>query len=165
MQCQMCDKQATVHLTEIVDGEKLERHLCEECAQSEGITINVQIAPAKSMPVNDLLNSLAAAQDEAQDLLELNCPQCDLTWAQFRKNGVLGCAHDYAAFADPLRQLIEQAQGGGHEHMGKTPKRLGADAGTQTTLRRLRQDLQEAVTQEDYEGAARLRDEIEKLTQ
>lgn len=161
----MCDKQATVHLTEIVEGEKMERHLCEECAQSEGITINVQIAPIKSMPVNELLNSLAAAQDEAQDLLELNCPQCDLTWAQFRKNGVLGCANDYVAFGDPLRRLVEQAQGGGHEHTGKTPKRLGADASTQTTLRRLRQDLQEAVTQEDYEGAARLRDEIEKLTQ
>ena len=163
MQCQLCDKPATVHLTEVTDGEKLERHLCEECAQKEGITISVELAPIKSVPVKELLSTLAAAQSEAEDLAGLNCPECHLRWADFRKSGLLGCPGDYEAFAEPLGRLIEQAQGGQHEHLGKTPKRLGANVSVQTTLRKLRHELKEAVAHEDYEGAARLRDEIDKL--
>ena len=164
MQCQLCDKPATVHLTEVTDGDRLERHLCEECAQNEGITISMELAPIKSVPVKELLSTLAAAQDEAHDLAGLQCPECQLRWVDFRKSGLLGCAADYEAFAEPLGRLIKQAQAGRHEHLGKTPKRLGPNVSARTTLRKLRHDLKEAVAGEDYEGAARLRDEIDKLT-
>jgi protein arginine kinase activator len=163
MQCQLCEKPATVHLTEIADGEKIERHLCESCAQNEGITINVQIAPPKSMPVHELLETLAAAQEEAEDIAGIQCPECDLTWSEFRKSGVLGCPNDYVAFAKPLRWLIEQAQGPDLNHVGKAPRRMAKGASKQATLRRLRQDMEAAVLQEDYEVAAGLRDQIAKL--
>lgn len=163
MQCQLCDKPATVHLTEITDGEKIERHLCEDCAQSEGITINVQMAPPKSMPVHELLETLAAAQEEAEDLAGMRCPECQLTWSEFRKSGVLGCPNDYIAFAKPLRWLLEQAQGADLVHVGKAPKRMAKGINKNATLRRLRQDLEDAVLHEDYEVAAGLRDEIDKL--
>ena len=36
MACDTCGKgPATVHVTEIVEGEKIERHLCEECARKQ----------------------------------------------------------------------------------------------------------------------------------
>lgn len=35
MKCDLCDKQAAVHLTEITNGRKTERHLCQDCAIAE----------------------------------------------------------------------------------------------------------------------------------
>jgi len=159
MQCQMCDKAATVHLTEIVNGKKTERHLCEACAQKEGIAIK---APA---PISELLTSLMSAQAEAQELGGLRCEQCGLSWLEFRKGGLLGCPNDYTAFEKPLRGLLERVQEGATRHLGRVPRRCSESAaGKQVRLLRLRQDLRQAVEAEDYERAARLRDEMRLLS-
>ena len=157
MQCQICNKPATVHLTEIVNGEKIERHLCEQCAQNEGITIKTHV------PLDELLNNIVSAQEQADELADLCCPQCNLSWAEFRKAGQLGCPNDYLAFERPLRSLIERAHEGAHIHVGRIPRHANSTTSSQVKLRRLRQDLQKAVEQEDYENAARLRDEIQNL--
>ena len=157
MQCQICNKPATVHLTEIIDGDKMERHLCEQCAQNEGITIKTQV------PLNELLNNIVSAQEEADELADLSCPQCDLSWAEFRKSGQLGCANDYLAFERPLRSLIERAHEGATVHIGKVPRHSDGKIGNQVKLRRLKRDLQKAVELEDYEKAANIRDEIQNL--
>jgi protein arginine kinase activator len=159
MQCQLCDKQATVHLTEIKGGQKMERHLCEDCAQKEGITIKIKA----QVPLSELLSNLAATEQETQDVAELRCPQCDITWAEFRKGGLLGCPHDYEVFERPLRLLIQRAQDGATTHAGRVPKNPGGAMSQQVKLMRLRQDLQLAVEAEDYEAAARIRDEISSL--
>ena len=157
MRCQMCNKPATVHLTEIVHGQKIERHLCEQCAQSEGITIKAHL------PINELLNNLISAQEAAQQTQDLACPQCRMRWAEFRKGGLLGCPHDYLAFEKALRPLIERAHEGATCHVGRVPRRLGKPPSQQVRLLRLRRELQRAVEQEDYETAARIRDEIKHL--
>jgi len=158
MQCQLCDKQATVHLTEIVNGQKTERHLCEECAQDEGITIKGHI------PLSEILDNVMSAQEVAQELSDLSCPQCDLKWADFRRHGLLGCPNDYLAFDTPLRRLIQQAQEGAERHLGRAPRRTARELSEQSKLLRLRRDLQQALQQENYEAAVRLRDEIAELT-
>ena len=158
MQCQNCSKAATVHLTEIVNGQKLERHLCAECAQKEGITVKQQVS------LNELLTNIVAAQAEAQELGDLTCPHCGLRWLEFRKEGVLGCPQDYEAFREPLRDLLERVQDGAARHIGRVPRRFGdTKAANRIKLLRLRQDLEQAVEAEDYERAARLRDEIRSL--
>jgi len=159
MQCQLCDKHATVHLTEIINGQKLEKHLCEECALKEGITVKTHL------PLNDLLDNLVTAQQETQELQELTCPQCDISWKEFRKEGLLGCPNDYLAFEEPLCRLIEQAQEGANTHVGRVPKQADGKLGQQLQLLRLRQDLQKALEEEDYETAVRLRDEIKNCEQ
>lgn len=156
MQCQLCNKHATVHLTEIVNGQKSEKHLCEECAIKEGVTVKAHV------PINDLLNNLMAAQKETQQIEDMTCPECDITWRQFRKEGLLGCPHDYVAFEEPLRKLIERTQEGASAHVGRAPRRTGGKHFQRLTLLRLRQELQQAIDQEDYEAAVRLRDEISK---
>ena len=157
MQCQLCDKHATVHLTEIVNNEKLERHLCEECAQKEGVTIKAHV------PLNELLGNLMTSQQEVKELSELRCPHCHLSWAEFRKRGLLGCPNDYEVFEKPLEVLIERAHEGETVHVGKVPSHGGGELDNQVRLLRLRQDLQQAVEQEDYEAAAHIRDEIHNL--
>jgi len=154
--CQLCDKKAIVHLTEISNGQQIERHLCQQCAQKEGITVKAH------EPISKLLHDLVEAQEESHKLKELHCPQCDLSWSDFRKRGLLGCSNDYLAFGKTLETLIERTQGSGVTHVGRIPKCARGNLGRQVQLLRLRQDLQTAVESEDYEAAARLRDEIRK---
>ena len=157
MQCQSCKEPATVHLTEIVNGEKIERHLCENCAHKEGITIKTQI------PLNELLNNIVTAQEDADELADLSCPHCGLSWSEFRKAGLLGCPNDYLAFERPLRNLIERAHEGASVHVGKVPRNAEGGISDQVQLRKLRKELEQAIDKEDYEKAARIRDEIKHL--
>jgi len=163
MQCQICQKNsATIHLTEIKDGARAEMHLCEQCAQEEGIAVKSQI------PLNELLSSLLAAQPSDEDLFgdsgqEQSCPHCGLTLEKFRKEAVLGCPYDYEVFEKPLRSLIEKAHNGKTYHCGKVPSKTGADTKKEIELMTLRQRLEDAVKSENYELAAELRDKISQL--
>jgi len=160
MQCQICNnRDATIHLTEITDGARSEMHVCEQCAAEQGIAVKSHI------PINELLSSLLAAQpadDELSDPTEqeVACPICGLTLDQFRKEGVLGCPNDYDVFAKSLQPLIERAHCGKIAHSGKLPSRTSLDTKKQVRLLNLRRQLDAAVQNEDYELAAKLRDNI-----
>src|SRR5690348_16570521 len=97
MKCDNCNKTATVHLTEIKGGKKIEKHLCEQCAaQNEGL-------PVKShMPINELLTNFVMAHSGPHKEAGTGCENCGITWAEFRQNGLLGCAHDYQVFEKDL---------------------------------------------------------------
>ncbi|MHC4572793.1 MAG: UvrB/UvrC motif-containing protein [Planctomycetota bacterium] len=163
MQCQSCQKnEATIHLTEITDGVRTEMHLCEHCAQEEGIAVKSQI------PLNELLSNLLAAQPEDNELFgdsahQHACPHCGFTLEQFRKEAVLGCPYDYEVFEKSLRPLIKKAHDGRTSHCGKVPSKTPVDAKKQMQLMKLRQELEIAVKNEDYERAARLRDKINQV--
>jgi len=164
MQCQICNnRDATIHLTEITEGVRSEMHICEQCAAEQGIAVKSHI------PINELLSSLLAVQpsdDELADPTErhASCPVCGFTLEQFRKEGVLGCPNDYEVFAGSLKPLIEKAHNGSIAHCGKVPARTPPDAKRQIELLELRRQLEAAVRNEDYELAARLRDEINSAT-
>jgi len=158
--CQRCGKnEATVHLTDILKpgGEKRERHLCEECAAEEGI------AAKHPVSLSDLLTGFLMAQAGAQELAELTCEQCGMTFVEFRNRGLLGCPNDYTVFAKALDPLIQRAHEGGTQHVGKVPKRSGQAIKRQQELLTLRRELTAAVEREDYERAAELRDRIRSL--
>src|SRR5699024_7638257 len=94
---------------------------------------------------------------------ELTCKQCGMTFSQFRQHSLLGCPACYKAFESELSPLIERAHEGGTHHVGKVPHRAGAGEQRQMRLSRMRKRLDEAVAAEDYELAARLRDDIRGL--
>lgn len=164
MQCQICTKNdATIHLTEIADGVRAEMHICEHCAQEQGIAVKSQI------PLNELLNSLLAVQPTDEELFgpsekgaSTSCPHCGFTLDQFRKEAVLGCPYDYEIFEKPLHRLIEKAHNGKTTHCGKVPSKTSTGTKKQIKLITLRQQLEAAVQSEDYEMAAELRDKIKK---
>lgn len=155
--CEKCDHEATVHLTEIADGQKNERHLCEECAATEGITIKAQL------PISQLLEELVLQSAAGKELSELRCDVCGITFLEFRQNGLLGCPNDYQAFEDVLVPLLERAHEGVTVHAGRTPANAAEQERRQNELLRLRGQLKEAVADEDYERAAEIRDRIKKL--
>jgi len=159
MVCQRCKKrQATVHLTEIVKSEKREKHLCEKCAADEGVTVKQHV------PLNELLSNFLVAQAGAQQMADISCPECGMTFIEYRNHGLLGCPRDYDVFEKALAPMIERAHEGGTNHVGKTPKQHGSDGANQERdLQRLRKELNAAVQREDYEKAAKLRDQLQEL--
>jgi protein arginine kinase activator len=159
--CQGCKKQsATVHMTEITpEGEKRERHLCEACASEEGMVPK----PPTNVGVSEMLAGLVVQKAAIQQLAELACPKCKLTFVEFRNTGLLGCPCDYDSFEKALVPLIERAHEGASHHIGKVPRRLGSPLPAENDLIRLQRALTRAVDDEQYEEAARLRDQISTL--
>ena len=166
MQCQCCkDHTATIHLTEISNGQRLETHLCESCAQKQGLAVKNQI------PLNELLGTLLAVQPDLKKQLgetegsavDTPCPSCGMTLRRFQKEVVLGCPYDYEFFEKSLDPIIEKSQGGNTTHCGKVPSKLPGDSKKQIDIINLKNELKNAVKNEDYEAAAKLRDRIEKL--
>lgn len=155
--CDNCDRQATVHLTEIVEGEKLEKHLCEVCAASEGITIQT------GMGIGQMLEDFIMHTEHAKQLSELVCDRCGMSFLEFRHGGLLGCPHDYDAFSSALEPLLLRAHEGASHHTGKVPAHAGSDEHRQNELLRLRSELKQTVQAEEYERAARIRDQIKEL--
>ncbi len=156
MKCDKCDRSATVHMTEISGDQKMEKHLCEECASSEGITIKANV------PITQLLEDFVLATTAGAEVAELQCDVCGLTFAEFRHAGVLGCPQDYDAFEKALVPMLERAHQGTSQHIGKVPQRAGSDQARLNTILRLRGELKNAIAAEDYERAAELRDRIKK---
>ncbi len=159
MKCDRCDKPATVHLIEIVEGKKIEKHLCEQHAAEEGVAVKVTNAP-----INELLEKFVLKHSGAQPAeTELSCEQCGLSYEAFRKRGVLGCPACYEAFAPTLKTLLARAHEGATQHIGKAPRNCGADTLRQQRLMQLRRELDQAVAAEQYETAARLRDQVQQI--
>ncbi len=155
--CEKCDRPATVHMTEIIGGEKIEKHLCEQCAMTAGITIKANV------PISQMLEDFVLATSNAPEEAPLSCDYCGITFSEFRSKGLLGCPNDYDALESQLLPIIRRAQENAEHHVGKVPCRAGDDQVRQTNILRLRAQLRDAVAAENYELAARLRDQIKEV--
>lgn len=157
--CQRCqEEKATVHITDTVP-QKRERHLCEQCAEKEGV-ISKQTHHTTNEILQQFIKKKTGLGGEREDV---TCPKCGVTFREFQLKGQLGCSHDYEAFRSLLKPLIERAHEGATHHVGKVPAAAGETARRQSGLIRLRRELQEAVDHENYELAARVRDKIDNL--
>lgn len=169
MLCQECQKrEATVHLTKIVNNQKNEIYLCDKCAQKkEELNFGKE-----GFSFNNLLTGLlssdfdANAPDSNLNLgykkVEAECENCDLNYAEFSQQGKLGCSECYTEFEDRIDKLLKKVHGN-NRHTGKVPKRTGGVIRTRKEIQKLRQKMQTAVQKEEFEEAARLRDEIKEL--
>lgn len=157
MLCESCGKKpATVHYTEIRNGEMSEMHLCENCARKKEVDFKPHFSLA------DLLAGLG--DFEATLPLEVSkekCPVCGITLTDFKKEGRLGCGKCYKAFETSLAPLLKRIHGR-TSHTGKIIGVIGNEA-TRSTLQKLRTALQNAVSREEFEEAARIRDKIKEL--
>ena len=160
MLCCICkEKEAKVHLTQIV-GEKMQKvDLCEGCAAQKGVN-----DPA-GFSLADLLLGLGASQEmeQATGGGELKCPNCGFTQADFKKAGRLGCPECYTTFGDVLEGLLKTMHKG-VRHAGKFPLALQKTRDLSDRLKTLQNKLIKAVEEENFEQAALLRDEIKQAT-
>ncbi len=158
MLCQNCGKaNAVAHITEVINGQKTEKHLCAECAQKLGYT-----QPGfMHFNFGDLLGSMLGVPVQHRRVEEntQRCPFCGMTLEEFIRTGRAGCATCYSTFYDNLIGSIGRIHGK-TAHTGKVPRIAGASLQRERELERLKKQLQEAVDAQEYERAATLRDEI-----
>jgi protein arginine kinase activator len=156
MLCCVCkEKEAKVHLTQIV-GDKVQKvDLCDGCAAQKGVN-----DPA-GFSLADLLLGLGAAQEmeQAAGGGELKCPNCGFTQADFKKAGRLGCSECYTTFNEGLEALLKTMHKG-TKHQGKVPQAHQHSRDLADRLKALQKKLDKAVADEDFEQAAQMRDEI-----
>ena len=169
MVCQECQKRpATVHYTKVVNGQKTEYHLCEQCARDKG-ELDLSFGFDPGFSIHNLLAGLLDMDthhqsDNTSKRGGIQCPTCGQTYAEFSRTGRLGCSDCYLAFDRQLEPLFRRIHGSS-THSGKVPERTGGLAKLEQSIRQLTQELEQAVEREDYERAAKLRDQIKQLKQ
>jgi protein arginine kinase activator len=157
MKCQSCSSPATVHMTDIVNGQKKELHLCQSCAEQQ------QLIKEQELNLPAILQTLIGQHvgQPTDELARLTCPACGIKYMEFRAEGRLGCPHDYEVFRVGLEPLLQRIHRAGR-HVGKSPRHGGQHAAWQAEVVELRRRLRAAVEEEQYEEAARLRDQLRK---
>lgn len=157
MQCDICKKaEATVHLTQIVEGKMLKVDLCESCAKEKGVQ------EAAGFSLADLLVGLGAAEEMKIESPGAQCPVCGFTQADFKKTGRLGCSACWETFEAGLASLLKAMHKGDH-HVGKVPTKAMHTLALNGKIQELAEQLEKAVREEKYEDAAQIRDEIREL--
>ncbi|MGI9861429.1 UvrB/UvrC motif-containing protein [Moorella naiadis] len=158
MLCERCqERQATVHVTRIINGEKTELNLCQECARE----IQPQLKFSIPQFLAGLLDYDPDLEVQAPPAVE-HCRECGLTYEQFHQTGRLGCPDCYHYLAPRLDPLIRRIQGSS-QHRGKVPRRAGGNLRVRREMEKLKAQLQQLVQQEEFEKAARVRDQIRDL--
>ena len=160
MKCEICnDQEATIHLTQVVDGAVKKVHLCEACAAQSGFDVH------GPMSITDVLLGMGDAMPEPLPTLkatERSCPRCHLRRVDFKKTGRLGCPACYEAFEDQLVPLL-RVMHRQDQHKGKIPEREKERVQSTHKLGALQEELEKAIADENYEEAARLRDMIQAI--
>jgi protein arginine kinase activator len=154
-QCQSCGQPATVHVTNIVNGQKREMHLCQACSEKQQILKNQELN--LSVILQTMIGQHVGATSD--ELARLTCPACGIKYMEFKAEGRLGCPRDYQVFQKALEPLLKRIHRA-TRHVGKIPPHATRNAAVQSELMGLRQKLREAIEVEAYEEAARLRDQI-----
>lgn len=172
--CQNCKKaRATVHLTEIDPDshEPHEMHLCEECARDSGGPPKKPEPPHQSAisfttSIIGLGGAGSPAVGSRSTPSKIVCPECGMTNQEFRLKGRFGCLGCYGVFEESLLALLEKVHGA-TQHVGPGPKAVGevrrSSAAMEQELIDLRRRMLRLVKSEEYEEAARLRDQIDAL--
>ena len=155
--CSNCQKEATIHLTQVVGGKANKISMCATCPFAE---------VAKSGGTFDLMGQVSPNKTDKKVLIATfgeggSCPSCGLTSKDFKKTGRLGCSHCYEAFSDKLEPLMAKLHKG-IEHAGKSPEVI-EERVPEPDIDELREKMQKAVDLEEYEEAAVLRDRIKEL--
>ncbi len=162
MLCDDCkEKPASVHITKINNNQKTEKHLCDTCAEKAG---ELTFSTDANFAFQDFLKGMMGASlvGPPQHRGESACPSCGLTYGDFGRSGKIGCGECYTAYGDRLEPLLRRIHGTS-AHTGKVPRRGGGKLALRQRLRQLRSELDRHVGREEYEQAAKVRDEIKAL--
>lgn len=169
MNCQKCQvRPATLHFKQVVNGKQTDLHVCEVCAKENGY----MTYPDEGFSLHDLLTGLFNLDSSKidnihespfQQVKELKCPTCKMTFSQFKHTGKFGCAQCYHTFSDHLDPIFSRVHSGNTRHLGKIPKRKGGKLHLKKQIADYRKRLNTLIENEAFEEAAVVRDEIKEL--
>jgi protein arginine kinase activator len=161
MKCEKCgERNAQIHLTQIVDNSVTTVHLCEECASNQGVQTGVATG---ANPLNDFVASIGLGGGTiSEDEAATECPTCNSSLKDFRDSGKLGCADCYETFHAHLKNLLRRLHGSSH-HAGKYYFAESEESDHDRKTTELRKQLKRAIEAENFELAAELRDQLQVL--
>ena len=162
MVCNFCKNNATVFLTQLVDGKMTKVSLCESCAKERGVTDPTGFSLADMvLGISQPTQPGAAATPSRPSR---TCPDCGFTLEDLKRVRRFGCATCYTTFHEELQNLL-RGMHSGTVHTGKVPTALMERHETERRKSELQDLLNQAIAAENYEEAAGLRDEIRLLEQ
>ena len=165
MLCEECGKnEATVHFQALSpDGSSETRNLCMDCMNKIKSHMGANTVDITGF-LGALLSRLGAVKQEKEsgDRFEGVCPACGTTYQEAKKTGLMGCSECYKTFREPLIEMLVKRNGSAL-YVGCAPGTGDVLNGVIYRLKKLRGEMMDAVEKEDFETAARLRDEIRKL--
>jgi protein arginine kinase activator len=178
MICELChERQATIHIQEIVGSEKKTLHICSHCAAEKKIDdsalngfnlaeilYNLSAQMMQSAPKGQAAGAGGKGKAAAAGAPTLVCAACGWDSHRFRETGRLGCGACYAVYRELLGKALKSMHRGTF-HLGKHPGTHEGTGGGRLLAEtmRLQKDLEECVLREEYERAAELRDQINAL--
>jgi protein arginine kinase activator len=170
--CEECkERPATLHFTKVMNGDKTEAYLCEQCAKGNGETLFKE--SSTDMSLHNWLATLLHTDypfvhqktDASLQPHLLRCETCKLTYQHFTESGRFGCANCYEVFQNQLPSFLTRLHGGHMTHIGKVPRKLKQSISTEKEILHLKECLQQQIHKEEFEEAAKTRDHIRYLEQ
>lgn len=164
MLCERCgQKPAAVHMKQVINDDKRELHLCVDCAAAEASGTGFSWSGSS---FHQLLGGLLGSESPWSGVgpgdARTRCPDCGLSFADFRRLGHFGCSQCYDTFSGPLESVLRRIQGG-TTHEGKIPVKAAGALKLRRERESLERRLQEFIEQEEYEQAAKVRDQLRAL--
>lgn len=161
MMCEICGvREASIKFTQVINKSKKEMHVCKSCAEEHGFA-----NPLSGFPkiIGGLILGIMGELPEKvkREHIDLTCSHCQLSWHEFQESGLLGCAHCYESFSEPLKKLLRKMHGS-NKHIGNRPANQ-REAGSIEDVNKLRSELSRAIKAENFERAAKLRDKIRDI--
>ena len=163
MSCDQChEREAVIHLTQIVNEQVTTLHLCERCAAEKGVESPGSVAKT---PLGSFLAAMGKGLPDAEPVARAgeSCTRCGASLQDFRESGRLGCPECYHSFEVPLRDLLRRLHGSTHHVGERYAERDGSAPEARQTTTELREQLRLAVETENFELAAELRDRLRVL--
>lgn len=171
MKCDSCEQKATVFYTQVADGKMKKTALCDSCAKEQGVTDPTGLLMENQIMMGGgALKPDVSSSDENLPELEVaaaqssrECPTCSFTIEDYQKIGRLGCGDCYVAFGPNIEQRLPSLHKG-LKHTGHVPEGLAELEQKKSKLEELQKKLDQAISSENYEDAARLRDQLNAET-
>ena len=151
--CDLCDQPAIYHDVRIVNGVHETLNLCQEHAIEAGVNLGpIDISIVLNLPHVGIGSGNVNS-----------CHDCGMTIAQYKETSLLGCPTCYETFKEQLAHIIKSVQDNHYQHIGRAPSQITEDFGRHLQIRRLLKQLESAVNKEEYEQAAKIRDQLREL--
>ena len=190
MKCDNCgENEANVKYTQIINGEKKIMHLCEKCSEELGINnldfnMPIDFSSFLSDFFDDMSNETVFPEFEGLSN-QVKCSKCGLSFDDFMHTGKFGCSNCYDEFELKIDPILKNIHGA-NRHIGRLGKVNDSnEMGTlkennnfigskedinnkdkkedkSNKIEKLNEELKQAIREERYEDAAKIRDEIKK---
>ena len=158
MKCDKCGKESVYHSTLIVNGVSKNTNLCRDCAIKEGV-----FNSEKPSLFDEMFSSFAdmLGFEQVENVI---CPVCKTSLREFKSTGRLGCPNCYDMFREEISGILKRiAPFEKHKEETIKTKSKTQKLTKEEQIKALRDEMKQAVSEERYEDAAKIKKQITKL--